>query len=393
MQYRDDKKSGNSLSILGYGCMRLPGGLGRVDMEKSTALIKKAYEQGVNYFDTAYIYPGIENAVGKILENLGIREKVYVATKLPHAVCKSKNDFDKYFDEQKRRLRTDYIDYYLVHNISEFKQWANLCNLGFLDWVAEKIASGEIRRLGFSYHGSKNDFIPLLDAFDWDFVQIQYNYININYQAGQTGLLYAAEKGIPVMIMEPLLGGKLVSGLPKDALKIMKNANPEATPAGWGLRWLWNQPGVTVVLSGMNDMAQLDENLMLADDSVAGMLNSSEENAIQKVIGVFNESYRIRCTGCSYCMPCPQNINIPDCFAAYNTSYAISWFTGEMNYMTAAGITGEKPRFAGDCVKCGKCEKHCPQGIEIRKELKRVKRRFEIPGTKIAIWVLTKFMS
>jgi len=384
MQYREDRKSGNQLSVLGFGCMRFPTAMGRIDKEKSKALVRQAYESGVNYFDTAYLYPGNEEMVGIILEELGIREKVYIATKLPQTMCHGSEAFDTFFEEQKRRLRTDYVDYYLLHNVSEFKQWKHLQELGIEDWIAQKKANGEIRQIGFSYHGSQQDFISMIDAYDWDFVQIQYNYININYQAGMAGLKYAAGKNLPVIIMEPLLGGKLVNGVPEEAVKIMKAAQPGSTPAQWGLNWLWNQPEVTVILSGMNETAQLDENIELAGAAVPEMFGEQEEATIEQVIEIFNAGYKIRCTGCNYCMPCPKNINIPACFAAYNTSYVIGWKTAEMQYMNAVGVVGDNPRFASDCIRCGKCERHCPQGIEIRKELQAVKRRLEIPGTKTA---------
>jgi len=232
----------------------------------------------------------------------------------------------------------------------------------------------------------------MIDAYDWDFVQIQYNYININYQAGMAGLKYAAEKNLPVMIMEPLLGGKLVNGVPEEAVKIMKEAQPGSTPAQWGLNWVWNQSEATVILSGMNETAQLDENIELAGAAVPRMFGEQEEAVIEQVIEIFNAGYKIRCTGCNYCMPCPKNINIPACFAAYNTSYVIGWRSAEMQYMNAVGIVGENPRLASDCIRCGKCESHCPQGIEIRKELQAVKQRLELPGTKTVGKIVRRIM-
>jgi len=384
MQYRQDHKSGSELSVLGFGCMRFPTVRGKIDKEKSRQLVQRAYEGGINYFDTAYLYFGNEEVVGEIFEELGIRGKVCLATKLPQTMCSSREAFDTYFSEQKTRLRTDYIDYYLMHNVSSFAQWERLCDMGIREWIEAKKAGGEIRRIGFSYHGSKEEFRSMIDAYDWDFVQIQYNYININYQAGMDGLKYAAAKGLPVIIMEPLLGGKLVNGLPHDAVAAMKEARPDSTPASWGLNWLWNQPEVSVILSGMNELPQLDENLKLADQAIAGMFGEKEEAVIEKVIEAFNAGYKVRCTGCNYCMPCPKNINIPACFTAYNNSYVIGWQPALMQYMNAVGFIGDNPRFASDCVKCGKCERHCPQGIQIREELRRVRRRLEIPGIKTA---------
>jgi predicted aldo/keto reductase-like oxidoreductase len=387
MQYRKDRKSENQLSILGFGCMRLPGGPGRIDRDKSERLLWQAYEAGVNYFDTAYLYPGSEAAVGAIFDKLGIRDKVHIATKLPHSMCRKTEDFDRFFEEEKKRLRTNYVDYYLIHNITDPKQWERLCVLGIREWIQGKKDSGEIHQIGFSYHGSAPDFPLIVDAYAWDFCQIQYNYMNTHYQAGQEGLRYAAAKGLSVIIMEPLLGGKLANGLPKEAAAAMNEAKPGSTPARWAFRWLWNQPEVTVVLSGMNTQEQLTENLELADTAVPGMFTEQEEATIEKVVDIFNASYKVRCTGCNYCMPCPQGINIPGCFGAYNTSYAIGWLTGEIQYMTFSASGGEHGHFAGDCVSCGKCEKHCPQHIAIRKELKAVKRRLELPGVK---WIVRR---
>ncbi len=387
MQYRDNQNSGDKLSILGYGCMRLPS-----NNEKAEALLMQAYRSGVNYYDTAYLYPGSEETVGRFLAKNGIRENILIATKLPHTMCHTAVDFDRYFDIQKKRLQTGTIDYYLIHNISDLGQWERLCGLGIKDWIANKKSQGEISQIGFSYHGSQKDFLALLDAYEWDFVQIQYNYINIHYQAGVEGLMRAAEKGLPVIIMEPLLGGKLATGLPKEAVRIMQQADKDASPAGWALRWLWNQPEVTVVLSGMNETAQLDENLQLAEHAHAGMFTQAEDQVIHDVIDVFNASYKVPCTGCNYCMPCPKNINIPACFGAYNTSYAIGWMTGEMQYMNVTGIIGDNPRLAGDCIKCGQCESRCPQHIEIRKGLTSVKRRFEFPGLKSIAQFVRKMM-
>jgi predicted aldo/keto reductase-like oxidoreductase len=387
MQYRKDRKSENQLSILGFGCMRLPGAPGRIDRDKTESLLRQAYEAGVNYFDTAYLYPGSEGAVGAIFEKLGVRDQVNIATKLPQFMCRKREDFDRFFTEEKKRLRTDYVDYYLIHNITDPKQWERLCGLGIKEWIQGKKDSGEIRHIGFSYHGSAPDFPSLIDAYSWDFCQIQYNYMNTHYQAGQEGLRYAAKKGLSVIIMEPLLGGKLANGLPKEGTAVMEETKPGSTPAGWAFRWLWNQPEVTVVLSGMNTQAQLAENLALAETAVPGMFTEQEEAAIAKVVDIFNSSYKVRCTGCNYCMPCPQGINIPGCFSAYNTSFAIGWLTGEIQYMTFSASGGEHGHFAGDCVSCGKCEKHCPQQIAIRKELKAVKRRLELPGVR---WIVRR---
>jgi len=376
MQYRLDTKTGNKLSALGMGCMRLPGTLGNVDMPKAEALILEAIALGVNFFDTAYLYPGSEAALGTVLHKNNVRDKVYIATKLPLFKCHAYEDFDKFFNIQLQRLKTDYVDYYFMHNMTKPEDWERLCGLGIEKWLAEKREQGKIKHVGFSFHGARDAFTTLIDAYDWDFCMMQYNYINVNYQAGASGLKYAYSKGIPVFIMEPLLGGRLAKDLPGAAVKLFKEHSPNATPASWALKWLWNQPEVTMVLSGMSEMGQLTENVALATTSPVGGMTESELEVVGKVAEAFSASYKIPCTGCNYCLPCPVKINIPDSFLAYNASYAISRFTGIQNYATTSG--GFTKAFSvHDCTKCGKCEKLCPQEIAIVDRLKDVAKRME----------------
>ena len=250
MQYRKNKK-GDDISLLGYGCMRFSTKAGRIDLEKAEKEILAAFESGVNYFDTAYIYPGSEAALGQIVERNGIRDKIFIATKLPQYLITNRNAIDKYFSEQLSRLRTDYVDYYLMHHLTDYSQWEKLKALGIEEWIAEKKSSGEIRNIGFSFHGSSDMFIKILNAYDWDSCLIQYNYIDEVSQAGVDGLKAAAAKGIPVMIMEPLRGGKLVGLLPESAKKMIASNPHKWSAAEWGFRWLYNQSEVTCVLSGM----------------------------------------------------------------------------------------------------------------------------------------------
>ena len=379
MQYREDKRSGKKLSVLGFGCMRFPSTLGVIDQEATDALVLQAYERGVNYFDTAYAYSGSEEALGKALVRHGLRDQVYIASKLPHGKCKSIDDVERHFATSCKRLQTDYLDFYLVHNVVDSAQWARLENIGMREWVARKKAEGAIGSMGFSFHGSYDEFAKTLAAFDWDFVQIQYNYMNENYQAGRAGLQLAAARGIPVVIMEPLLGGKLATGLPAMARHAFELVEPDRHPATWGLRWLWNQPEVTVVLSGMNDPAQMDGNCAAADAAVPGCLSLDEQAAYEVVREEFGKSYKVPCTGCNYCMPCPKGISIPACFAAYNNSYSIGWYTGMFGYLTSVGANGADIHLASDCIECGACKKKCPQHIDIPEELKAVRRRLQ-PG-------------
>jgi predicted aldo/keto reductase-like oxidoreductase len=378
MRYRKDKY-GNKLSQLGFGCMRLPRGLnGKFDYNKSEKLILAAIENGINYFDTAYLYGGNEELLGEILRRNNLRDKVNIATKLPFLKCKSYDDFDRLFHEQLASLKTDWVDYYLIHSLPAPELWRQLTGLGIEKWLDKKKADGAIKQIGFSFHGVQGSFLELLEAYPWDFCQIQFNYMNENYQAGKAGLQAAAAKGLPVIIMEPLLGGKLASGLPKKALATFRGANPDYSPAAWALGWLWNQPEVTVILSGMNAEEQLRDNLQTAERTAAGSLTPQENSAIEAVKAVFKEAYKIPCTGCNYCMPCPQSVNIPGIFAAYNASYANGFITGMTQYLTGTGANSpEKDYTAHRCVKCGKCERHCPQHIAIIQELTTATRRLE----------------
>jgi len=379
MQYRLDKY-GNKLSILGFGCMRFPRVRGHIDMDKSETMLVSAVERGVNYFDTAYLYPGSEEATGQIITKNKLREKVYIATKLPLFMCKACSDFDKFFNISLKRLQTNYIDYYLMHMITTPEQWKQLCGMGIEKWIDEKKASGQIRQLGFSFHGKRDDFVKIVDARDWDFTQIQYNYLDINNQAGRTGLLHAASKKIPVIVMEPLLGGRLADPkkIPPKILSIMKEAASAPTPAALALRWIWNHPEVTLLLSGMSTQGQVDENIALADEITApNILADSELKTVDKVIAAYSEADRIKCTGCGYCIPCPFGVNIPDCFATYNSSYNLSKFAALHKYVLATAALTTKKGLAGSCTQCGKCEEHCPQSIPIRESLKEVKRRLE----------------
>ena len=383
MQYRVDTKSGNKLSILGFGCMRFPRNFTQIDINKTEQMLVHAVRSGINYFDTAYVYGGSENVLGTILVKNNLREKIFLATKLPHAKCNNYDDFESLFLEQLERLHTNYIDYYLVHNLCDAKSWKKLCELGIEKWIKEKKEKGQVKNIGFSFHGMYDDFLNLLDIYNWDFCQIQYNYLNVNYQAGMDGLKKAAAKGLAVIIMEPLLGGKLANGLPKKALDIFKKVNSILSPAAWALRWLWNQKDVTVVLSGMSDFSQLEENIVTAKDAVPDMLTAEEKETYESVLKLISAVHKIPCTGCNYCLPCPNNVNIPGCFAAFNVSYLTGMVSGLQQYATStgSGFGTEKKHAASKCRECGACEKKCPQHIQIMKSLKKTKKRME------AFWV------
>ncbi len=388
MNYRQDKY-GNKLSILGFGCMRFPRKLGAIDMAETEREIMTAYQNGVNYFDTAYIYPGSETALGTILQKHSIREKVHIATKLPHYLIKSREGLDKLFAEELKRLRTDYVDYYLMHMLTDIDAWNRLKELGIEDWLAEKKANGQIKQIGFSYHGNSEMFCRLVDAYDWDFCMIQYNYMDEHTQAGRRGLEYAHAKGMAVMIMEPLRGGKLVSHLPEEAKRIFDSYKIKHTPAQWAFRWLWNQPQVTVVLSGMNSDEMVRDNIQTASTVEIGELGEEEESMLQSVVAAINSKMKVGCTGCGYCMPCPMHVDIPGTFAAYNRRFAEGKFWATVDYVICTALRKNSTAASG-CSGCGKCEKHCPQNIEIRDRLKDARKELEGPVyktvRKVASW-------
>lgn len=379
MLYRKFGKTNEMVSILGFGCMRLPllpgGDSSNIDEELSTKLIRYAIDQGVNYIDTAYPYHGTgmgsagqsEPFVGKALRD-GYRNKVKIATKLPSWLITCRSDMDKYLNEQLKRLETDHIDFYLVHSLNAHL-WKNVKDNGIAEFLDQAISDGRIKYAGFSYHEKHEHFNEIVDAYDWSFCQIQYNYMDEEYQAGKKGLLYATQKGLGLTIMEPLRGGKLVANLPAAVQQIFDNAPIKRTPAEWALRWVWNHPEVSVLLSGMNSMEQVVENIKVAQTANINSLTTNEKEIIDQVKNIFKQRVKVNCTACGYCMPCPVGINIPGCFSLYNNyhMYGKEEFYGMM----------QPNQRASNCVECGLCETHCPQTIQIRQELKKVKAIFE----------------
>lgn len=382
MQYRKDRK-GNDLSVLGYGCMRFTRKGSGIDLEKAEKELMYAIRSGVNYLDTAYIYPGSEAAVGEILHRNHCREKVYIATKLPHYMIKTVEGAEKVFQEELRRLQTDYIDYYLMHMLTDVDTWEKLKKAGITEWIEAKLKSGAIRNIGFSYHGHTEMFQRLVDIYDWDFCQIQYNYMDEHSQAGRAGLTYAAAKGIPVIIMEPLRGGRLVNLLPKNAKRLFEQDSLRRTPAELAFRWLYDQPEVTCVLSGMNTMEMIQENVKTAEHAVVGHFTKEDALLVEQVKAEIQKSVKVPCTGCGYCMPCPKGVDIPVTFRCYNEMYSESKGGARREYLQCTAFRKNQSS-ASQCVECGKCETHCPQQIEIRKELKRAVRELETVPYKAA---------
>lgn len=375
MLYRDMGKTGDKISILGYGCMRFPQKDRRIDEERAERQVISAIEQGVNYFDTAYIYPNSEVTLGRILAK-GYRERVMIATKLPPIMVHSQKDMEKILDTQLERLQTNYIDYYLIHGLSSMEGWQRMKQLGVCDFLDKAKRDGKIRRIGFSYHGDKNQFKAIVDDYPWEFCQIQYNYMDENTQAGREGLEYAAAQGLGVIIMEPLRGGLLARKMPAEVKAVFEKAEVKRTPAEWALRWVLNHPGVTVVLSGMNDEAQIAENLETASSAYPQALTGSELRCISDVKGLLSRKVKVGCTGCGYCMPCPAGVNIPMCFGYYNDKYVYEKKSPEYLGMLS-GTDGGAPAYASLCKGCGKCEKHCPQYLPIRKHLKEAAKDME----------------
>lgn len=381
MQYRKNKK-GNDISVLGYGCMRFTKKGGSIDIDKAEKEVMAAIESGVNYLDTAYVYPGSEAAVGEILQRNGCREKIYLATKLPHYLIKSMDGVEKMFQEELKRLKTTYIDYYLMHMLTDIPTWERLKQMGMAEWIEKKLASGEIRNIGFSYHGNSDMFQKLVDVYDWDFCQIQYNYMDEHSQAGVEGLRYANKKGLPVIIMEPLRGGRLVNLLPESAKELFHKDEKQRTPAELALKWLYNQPEVTCVLSGMNSMEMVEQNVKTASESPVGCMTEEDFALVEQVKKEIEKNVKVGCTGCSYCMPCPKGVDIPGTFRCYNAMYSEGKRSGRQDYLQCTAFRKDTSS-ASQCIGCGKCESHCPQHIEIRKELKNAARELETIPYKV----------
>jgi uncharacterized protein len=376
MLYRKMGKTGDQVSILGYGCMRFPKKDRKIDEERTESQIISAINQGVNYFDTAYLYPNSETVLGKVLAK-GLRDQVLIATKLPPFMVHSYKDMENILNTELTRLQTDHIDYYLMHSLNSMEGWQRLKQLGAEKFIEQAKKSGKIRHIGFSYHGDKSQFKQIVDDYPWEFCQVQYNYMDENHQAGREGLEYAASKGLGVSIMEPLRGGLLARKNP-DIEAVLNQSGQKRTPAEWALRFVWNHPGVSVVLSGMNDESQIEENIKIANSAKPQSLSDSELQYIIDAKKALEQKLKVGCTGCGYCMPCPAGVNIPMCFAYYNDRYVYDDKATKVHYMgMLAGFDGGKSSYASLCKNCGKCEQHCPQHLPIRNHLRDVSKEME----------------
>jgi predicted aldo/keto reductase-like oxidoreductase len=398
MLYRKMKKNGDKLSILGFGCMRLPQkrgipGDGLIDEARAMNQIQMAIEKGVNYFDTAMPYHmgACEPFIGKVLAK-GLREKIKIATKLPPWSVKVSDDMDSLLRSQLKRLNTEQIDYYLVHALNG-SIWEKMEKLAVCEFLDRSKTDGAIANAGFSFHGDRDAFEKIVDAYDWDFCQIQYNYLDQQNQAGTKGLKYAASKGLGVVVMEPLRGGLLGRKTPPAIAGIWDEADRKRTPAEWGLRWVWNHPEVTVVLSGMNEESHIEENIGIASKAKPNSLTGAELDLIKRVAHQYRELMKVGCTGCHYCMPCKSGVNIPTCFELYNHLHMFGdakWT--KLNYIARVGGIFAAPSKASQCEQCGECEEICPQKLPIQDLLKEVAAEMEGPFFDTKVWAIKKFM-
>jgi len=394
MLYRKVPKNGDQLSVLGYGCMRFPVRMQSINEKLAEKQILHALDQGVNYFDTAYPYHNgkSEPFLGKVMEKNGFRDRVNVATKLPHWMAHNQMEMGEILDKQLSKLRTDRIDYYLIHALNG-ELWDTAMQNGVIEFLDDALKRGKIINAGFSFHGLSEDFTRIVDDYDWNFCQIQYNFLDTKNQAGTAGLKYAAAKEMAVMIMEPLRGGNLAKTPPPSVRKIWARADQERTPVDWSLSWIWNHPEVTVVLSGMNDDDHIEENLALADKAQPDGFTDKEVALVEEAAGEFRRVMKVGCTGCQYCMPCPAGVNIPSAFDCYNSKHAFRDRSARLMYLFQnGGMVTEKSTMASECVQCGKCMEKCPQQLPIPDRLEEVQADMEGWLAKPLIWLGRRIM-
>ncbi len=397
MLYRKLAKNGPEVSLLGYGCMRLPTKGNGIDKQLTFSQMKLAFDEGVNYFDTAYPYHGGKSEVvlGEFIKKYDIRDKVYIADKLPSFLTSKKEQIAKYFNTQLERLGTDYIDFYLMHMLSSLADWEKLKEFGIINFIKEKKATGAIKFIGFSFHGRPDEFIKILEDYPWDFCQIQFNYLDENNQAGLNGLKRAEELGIGVAVMEPLRGGALAASAPDKVKDIFSKHEEKHSAAYWALRFVMNHSGVATVLSGMNATEHIKENIKVASLTKENSMTENELKVIDEIKSVYKELMKVPCTGCNYCMPCPFGVDIPGTFSDYNSIYFFGKKTGFVKFQYASkciGMLGDKKSGANLCTGCGKCKKHCPQSIDIPVKLKEAHKELDSKVMRFGVTMMAKFM-
>ena len=390
MQYRQMPRGKDRLSALGFGCMRLPtyfGGVGSaaIDREKAAALVRGAIDQGVNYLDTAWPYHlgASESFLGDFVLTDGYREKVFLATKLPCFLIRKTEAMQNIFDKQLQKLNTDYIDYYLAHSL-DATSWLSMKALGIIGFMDKLKSEGKVRHMGFSFHGKKEDFMQIVDDYPWDFVQVQYNILDEHFQAGIEGIQYAAKKGMGVIVMEPMRGGTLVDKIPSEVKRIYEGSGYNRTAADWAFRWIYNNPDVTVVLSGMSTKAQVDENVQVASESLPNGMSDDELAIVKTVKETYHRLLTVGCTGCAYCMPCPAGIDIPGALKNLNNYHMFKKSSAKFAHLRFAGVStlDGKAHWTSACIDCGKCEDKCPQGVPVRKTFLQVQKELETPIIK-----------
>jgi predicted aldo/keto reductase-like oxidoreductase len=395
MQYRIVPKNGDKLSVLGFGCMRLPLKGEAVDEQRAIQQIRFSIDHGVNYVDSAPPYHGgeSEKVLGKALQD-GYRDKVKIATKLTPFMLHKPEDMQKMLDTQLEKLQTDHIDYYLLHGLEE-SYWKKLQSFGALKFLEKAQKEGKIINQSFSFHGSLRTFKEIVEANDWVMCQIQYNYLDEKLQAGTEGLQFAAAHKLAVVVMEPLRGGGLAQRLPADAKKYFDAAPVKRSLAEWGLRWVWNHPEVTVVLSGMNEESQVAENLKTAETALPNTLTPDELTTIKNAADAYRRLLKVNCTGCQYCLPCISGVNIPRNFQAYNDLYLSGDEQQARDLYTRflmGGITGIRAD-ASLCKKCRQCVERCPQHIDIPEKLAEVAKELGGPKAEEALATITANMA
>lgn len=379
MKYRKFEDLNFAVSTFGVGCMRLPlkvqpdgsTDASKIDEEEAIRMIRYAIDNGVNYLDTAYGYHGgnSELLVAKALKD-GYRDKVKLATKLPVWMAKSYEDFERLLDEQLAKLEVDFIDFYLLHALSG-DRWEEIKKMGILDFLDKAVASGKIKYPGFSFHDELPVFKDIIDSYDWKMCQIQLNILDEDYQAGVEGMRYAGSKGIPVVIMEPLKGGRLAHNVPEDVKALWREADVERSPVEWAFRWLYNFPEIVTILSGVSTMEQLKDNIEIFSQAAPNTMTEKELELVERVKDLYDSKIKVGCTACNYCMPCPSGVDIPGVFSVYN-DYSIYGNLEEFKNRYKRFIEDNKD--ASQCVECGQCEAECPQHISIIEKLKEAHR-------------------
>ncbi len=403
MEYRLNLNNGNKISLLGFGAMRLKTKNGNIDLDLATQQLKYAIDNGINYIDTAYLYGNgfgsNERALGQILENLNYRDKVYLSTKMNRMAIHSYEDMDKMFNNQLNNLRTSYIDYYFLHNVISYEDVLNLIDIGLFDFINEKKENGEIHNIGFSYHGSYNDFKKILKLYDWDVTLLQYNYLDDKMQAGLEGIKLANQNNMAVIIMEPLKGGLLAGTMPQEVENLINNSNTTRSNVDLALSWIFDTPEVTCVLSGMNSIEMLKDNIQITNNHIENPLNSEENKLLDDIKEVMLRLNKINCTFCNYCMPCPKGIYIPDIFKLYNDKHMFpenKLFGINQNWISYAsnilGITG-KAHDPSLCVGCGICHSKCPQQLKIPELLRKVDKSYHGQILRLFMPIIKKFMN